>query len=122
MNRENNNLEKRTITFSKDIISFCQAVKNTPVTQPMIRQLVKSATSIGANYAEANNASSKTDFKNKIYISKKEAAETKYWLELFGEMEEHKIKCRELWQECHYILMTLQKTISTLNKPKTDNR
>jgi len=120
MNRENN-LEKRTITFSKDVISFCQSVKNTPVTQPMIRQLVKSATSIGANYAEANNASSKTDFRNKIYISKKEAAETKYWLELFGEMEEYKINCRELWQECHYILMTLQKIISTLNKPKTDN-
>jgi len=87
----------------------------------MIEQLTKSATSIGANYAEANNASSKTDFRSKIYIAKKEAAETKYWLELFGELENCKTRCRQLWQECQFILMTLQKIVTTLNKPKMDN-
>ena len=84
----------------------------------MIEQLVKSATSIGANYAEANNASSKTDFRSKIFIAKKEAAETEYWLELFGEMEEYSKQSMELKQECHYILMTLQKIISSLEKSK----
>ena len=82
----------------------------------MIEQLTKSATSIGANYAEANNASSKTDFRNKIFIAKKEAAETKYWLELFAEVCEDKETCRQLWKECHYILMTLQKIVSTLKE------
>ena len=86
----------------------------------MIEQLAKSATSIGANYAEANNASSKTDFRHKIYIAKKEAAETQYWLELFADTEVYRAKCRELWQECHYILMTLQKIISSLNKVKME--
>lgn len=84
----------------------------------MIEQLTKSATSIGANYAEANNAASKQDFRNKIFIAKKEAAETKYWLELFSEVHNDKDFCRELWQECHYILMTLQKIISTLKRPE----
>lgn len=90
----------------------------------MIEQLTKSATSIGANYAEANNASSRTDFRNKIFIAKKEAAETKYWLELFADISDDKTRCRELWQECHYILMTLQKIVNTLNdksKRVTDN-
>jgi len=82
---------------------------------------VRAATSIGANYAEANNASSKADFRNKIFIAKKEAAETKYWLELLAEVIEDKSLCRKLWQECHYILMTLQKVISTLKNGNTVN-
>lgn len=116
MNRFPNNLETRTLAFSKEVIRFCAQVKITPVTKSMIEQLTKSATSIGANYAEANNASSKTDFRNKIYIAKKEAAETKYWLELFADMNESKEVCRKLWQECHYILMTLQKIVSSLRQ------
>jgi four helix bundle protein len=81
----------------------------------MVGQLVKSATSIGANYAEANNAASKTDFRNKIFIAKKEAAETKYWLELFFNLVDNKSACEELKKECHYILMTLQKIVNTLS-------
>lgn len=88
----------------------------------MIEQLTKSATSIGANYAEANNAASKMDFRNKIFIAKKEAAETRYWLELFAEFPGKKDDCRELWQECHYILMTLQKIISSLNVTKVNGK
>lgn len=122
MNHSHNSLEERTVAFSKRVIVFCREVQVTPVTRPMIEQLTKSATSIGANYAEANNASSKTDFRNKIYIAKKEAAETKYWLELFSEIIDQKDVCRGLWQECHFILMTLQKIINTLNdKSRTEN-
>lgn len=88
----------------------------------MISQLIKSATSIGANYAEANNASSKTDFRNKIFIAKKEAAETKYWLELFSDLTQNKENCRLLWRECLFILMTLQKIVSSLrSSAKTVN-
>lgn len=81
----------------------------------MIGQLTKAATSIGANYAEANNAALKIDFRSKIFVAKKEAAETKYWLELFAEIQENKETCRKLWQECHFILMTLQKIVNSLN-------
>ena len=49
------------------------------------RQLLRSGTSIGANYREANRAASKSDFIHKLSICEKEAAETEYWLELLGE-------------------------------------
>jgi len=55
------------------------------INNPLISQIVRSATSIGANYHEANGASSGKDFKNKIYICKKEAKETKYWLQIIAE-------------------------------------
>lgn len=122
MNRLPYSLDERTVSFSKSVLKFCNSIQITPVSRSMIEQLTKSATSIGANYAEANNASSKTDFRNKIYIAKKEAAETKYWLELFADISEDKETCRTLWQECHYILMTLQKIVNSLKgKSKTEN-
>jgi len=65
----------------------------------MVSQLVRSATSVGANYCEANGASSKKDFKNKIFICRKEIQETKYWLELIAESnEEEKENLKKLWE------------------------
>ncbi len=78
---------------------------------PLIRQLVRSGTSIGANYCEADDGVPKKDFRNKIGISKKEARETKHWLRMIGTAEpEMKIAARELWQEAkelHLILATV---------------
>lgn len=116
-------LAERTVQFSKDIIEFCKAERVTLITRPLIEQLVRSSTSIGANYVEANNAASKADFRNKIFIAKKEAAESKYWLELLEAHTVNGLECKRLTQECHYLLMILQKIISTLNhgKQKTVN-
>lgn len=104
------------------MLEFGMDIKITPVSRSLVDQVIRSSTSIGANYAEANNASSKTDFRNKIFIAKKEAAETKYWLELLETVPgvDHK-KCMELKQECHYILMTLQKIINTLKNGKENS-
>ena len=77
-------LEERTLKFAESVIELCKKVPQNPITLPIISQLVRAATSIGANYAEANGASSKKDFKNKIFICKKEARETKYWLKLLA--------------------------------------
>lgn len=84
-------------------------------------QLIRSATAIGANYAEANNAASKTDFRNRIFIAKKEAAETKYWLELLKDLVTEKSTCESLLKESHYLLMTLQKIVNTLNRSQKVN-
>lgn len=108
-------LAERTLIFSKSTLDLCKSEKITLLNKNIIDQLLRSATSIGANYAEANNAASRADFKNKIFIAKKEAAETKYWLDLLTEVTANKQSCAELKQECHYILMTLQKVINTLN-------
>lgn len=75
-------LEERTAKFGEDVIRLCKSVKTTIYTEPSIKQILRSATSVGANYMEANGASSKKDFCNKIYICKKEAQETKHWLRM----------------------------------------
>ena len=77
-------LEERTFKFAEDVIGICKTVKKDIVSTPVISQLIRSATSIGANYMEANGASSKKDFANKIFICKKEAQETKYWLRILA--------------------------------------
>lgn len=74
--------EERTARFGKEIIKFCNSLPRTPITTPLIVQLVKSGTSIGANYCEADDAESSLDFRNKIGICKKEARETKHFLRM----------------------------------------
>ena len=84
MDKKNNdyNLEERVAKFGESIIQFCKTARQDVIIKPIINQLIRSGTSIGANYMEANAASSKQDFRNKIYICKKEAQETKYWLRM----------------------------------------
>jgi four helix bundle protein len=108
------NLEERTAVFGENIISFCKSIKQDTINKPIINQLIRSGTSIGANYCEANNASSKKDFRNKIFICKKEAQETKYWLRMIANCnEEIKEASRKHWQETHELTMIFQKIISS---------
>lgn len=79
---KNYDLEDRTSKFSKNIIILCKKLPFNMVNKRLGDQLLRSATSIGANYREANECDTKKDFKNKIRISKKEARETIYWLDL----------------------------------------
>ena len=113
MNKIKNNkydLEERTAKFSEDIIELCKKAPKNVVTIPIIGQLVRSGTSMGANYCEANGASSRKDFKNKIFICKKEAKETKYWLRIFAKaVEELREECRILWQEAQELTMIFSK-------------
>ena len=74
-------LEQRTKRFSLAVIKFSSSLPRTREIDILIRQLIRSATSIGANYREANRGVSRADFANKIGIIQKEAAETQYWLE-----------------------------------------
>lgn len=93
-------LEERTARFGEAIIKFSRTFIFDPVTKPLIEQLIRSATSIGANYCEADDAESRKDFIHKIGIAKKEARETKHWLRMIatsvpGKNEETRL----LWQE-----------------------
>jgi len=72
-------LEERTAIFGENIIDLCKKVNKNPVTVPIISQLIRAGTSIGANYMEASAADSKKDFKAKIAICRKEAKETKHY-------------------------------------------
>lgn len=109
-------LEERTTMLSENLIQLCKALEKNVVTVPLISQLVRSGTSIGANYSEANGASSKKDFINKIYLCKKEAKETLYWLRLLGKstsQEQTKEKCRTLWKEAHEFVLIFSKITSS---------
>jgi len=110
-------LEEKTVRFGEAVIVLCQTIHPTLTNRNIIDQLLRSATSIGANYTEANGASSKSDFRNKIYIAKKEARESKYWLRLLGVAEPaRKVELRELWQQAHEFVLILQKVTTTLKK------
>ena len=109
-------LEERTAKFGEDVIEFCGSTRKDVVTRPVIGQLVRSGTSIGANYCEANNASSKKDFRNKIYICKKESQETKHWLRMIAKaVPEKSEEAKKLWKECQELTMIFQKITSSLS-------
>jgi len=111
-------LEERTARFGEDVILFCRTLRLDEITKPIINQLIRSATSIGANYTEANNASSKKDFANKIFICKKEAQETKHWLRMLSKavIEDKNAELRKLWKECQELTMIFQKICNSLRK------
>ena len=93
-------LEERVAQFGEDIIDFAKDVPKNEITKPLVNQIVRSGTSIGANYMEANEASSKKDFRNKIKICCKEARETKHWLRMIARADERMVvSCKALWKE-----------------------
>lgn len=83
-------LKKRTKRFSKDVIILIGKLPRSMSADVLSKQVVRSATSVGANYRSACRARSKADFVSKITIVEEEADETQYWLELFEETEIHK--------------------------------
>jgi four helix bundle protein len=98
-------LERRTKEFALRVVRFVSDLPKSKMTDVLGYQLLKSGTSIGANYREANRAESRNDFIHKIAIVEKEAAEAQYWLELF---EDSKVgdpaERRWLLQECGELL------------------
>jgi len=78
-------LERRTKQFAVRVIDFVSNLPRSMTGDVLTRQLLRSATSIGANYREANRGVSRADFSNKIGTVQKEAAETQYWIELLIE-------------------------------------
>ena len=77
-------LEERTGRFGEQVIAFARRIPASPVTECLIRQFVRSGTSIGANYGEANDAESRKDFRHKSGICRKESKETKDWLRMIA--------------------------------------
>lgn len=94
------NLEERTAKFGENVIELTKNVPKNEITRPIINQLVKCGTSVGANYCEADDAESKRDFKHKIGICKKESRESMHFLRMMATaVPEMKEEIRELWTE-----------------------
>jgi four helix bundle protein len=75
-------LEGRTLKFAKDTIGFSNIVQKSIANTELVKQLVRSSGSVGANYIEANESLSKKDFALRVKICRKEAKESRYWLVL----------------------------------------
>jgi len=93
-------LEERTALFGEAIIAFAKRVPRDVVAVPLISQLVRCGTSVGANYCEADDAVSKKEFRKNIGTCKKEARETKHFIRMIVAAEPSmKESARSLWQE-----------------------
>jgi four helix bundle protein len=108
-------LEERTALFGESIIKLCRNIRQDNIVSPIINQLVRSATSIGANYMETNGASSKKDFVNKIFICKKESQETKHWLRMLNSYLTNSMaeELKPISQECQELIFIFQKIASS---------
>ena len=94
-NSKQYDLEERTLKFAKDVILFVKSLSMTITNIELIKQIVRSSGSVGANYIEANEALSKKDFIMRIKICRKEAKESRYWpklIEVNGEDAEKQDK------------------------------
>jgi four helix bundle protein len=111
------NLEERTATFGESIIDFAKTVPLNSISKPLISQIVRSGTSVGANYMEADAAESKKDFRHKISICKKEIKETKHWLRMIAKAQpDCKESCRNLWKEAEELTRIFATIIISTNR------
>ena len=102
------------IQLSVDVISLCQQLH---LSRSVVDQVTRSVTSIGANFTEAQDASSKKDFLSKIYIAKKEASETKYWLAIIVKLTGDSNELIAVSEATQRYIMMLQKIVNTSREP-----
>ena len=107
-------LEERTAKFGENIIIFVRGLEKNEITRPLINQIIRSSTSIGANYMEADGAESKKDFNHKIALCKKETKETKHWLRMIAmAVPDCKSDCKVLWKEAHELTLIFSAIINS---------
>ncbi|MFA6423617.1 MAG: four helix bundle protein [Patescibacteria group bacterium] len=118
INKQKFDLEERTAKFGEEVIRFVKAIPKNEITSPLINQLVRSSTSVGANYCEADDAESKKDFTHKLKICKKEARETKHWLRMFVVYDPNlKDEVAKLWNEARELNLIFNAIVR-----KTENK
>ena len=117
MTKTKYDLEERTGKFGEDIIKFAQKIPKNTITIPLISQLIRAGTSVGANYLEADDAESKKDFVHKIGISRKELRETKHWLRMVVvAIPELKEEARKLWTEAKELNLIFNAIVRSTRK------
>jgi len=110
---------KRLIRFSIKILKFCEKMRVKRILWSIIDQLIRSATSIGANVVEAKSSSSRKDYLRFFEIALKSANETKYWLILIREtMPEFKVETELILKEADEISKVIGASVLTLKGKK----
>lgn len=102
-------LQERTRIFAISVISLVRGLKVSYLNSNIVQQLLRSSSSVGANYYEASETDTKRDFANKIRIARKEAKESVYWCDLLLETveSEHKLSVTEIKDESMQLVKIL---------------
>ena len=111
---DNNPILKKTIEFSLIVIEYCELL-DANKKYIISKQLLRSATSIGANAMESQNAESKADFIHKLKIAAKEADEVQYWL-ILCEYANHYPDCNNLQTKLTEIQKILNSILGTAKR------
>ena len=99
-------LAQRTLSFAEGVIAFAKLLPVNEIIYPLKNQFIRSGTSIGANYAEADGAASRKDFFHKISLCRKESKETIYWLKLLSQAAPlQKTQCHTLLKEAQELTL-----------------
>ncbi len=114
-------LEERTALFAEKIIDFVKTLSRNSINNVLIGQIIRSSTSIGANYMEADGAESKKDFRHKIALCKKESKETKHWLRMIVvAAPELKEEARILWREANELNLIFNAITRKINQKRNN--
>ena len=117
---DSDELRKRTKTFALRVIKLVAALPRGRVGDVLGRQILKSATSIGANYREALRASSRKHFISTLEIVLREADETHFWLELLAESDTVKPSLlADLFDECNQLMAIFTATVKSTKDAKS---
>jgi four helix bundle protein len=112
-------MRDRAKAFSLHVIAVCDEIETKKNRGPLVNQIVRSSTSIGANIHEAAYGCSRADFINKLHIALKECYETEYWIEMLqGAGSITDATAAQLMQECNVIRAMLVKSVVTAKKNK----
>jgi len=115
--KQKSDLGERTTRFGQAILGLAKKIPDVTANRPLIRQVVAAGTSIGANYREADNASSDRDFCYKMAICRKEASETTYWLRMVATAEPAcKQEARSLWREARELHLIFAKIVRDMQR------
>lgn len=112
-----NSLLERTKQFALDCWHFCFKVPKSREYNAYVNQLIRSSSSVGANYRTSQRAKSTADFINKLKITEEEVDESVYWLEIFEAiMPENKVQIEQLKKEGTELLAIIVASINTAKK------
>ena len=120
--RRKRELEDRTQRFAVSVFRFLDTLPPTASSRVVSYQLGKSASSIGANYQEANRAESRNDFVHKLRIVLKEASETQYWLKTLDKLYVGNERIRDLLAESTELVRIFQSSCRSLRANQDNNK
>lgn len=110
-------LKSRTKSFAVTVGKLCQLINSDPLLKAYANQLIRSSSSVGANYRAACRAKSGRDFLNKLKIVEEECDECMFFLELIGDLKyEHRELIKPIWKEANELLSIIVASINTTRK------